>query len=105
MFGDFDLNALMQQAQQLQADMERAQEEVLSKSYTASSGGELVTVVLSGKGDLEEITIKPEAVDPDDTETLADLIVAAIRDGNQRAQAVAAAKLGPLAGGLGGLGF
>ena len=49
--------------------------------------------------------IKPEAVDPDDTETLADLVLAAVRDANTRAQALAAAKLGPLAGGLGGGGL
>ena len=85
MFGDFDLNSLMQQAQQLQADMERAQEEVLSKTFTASSGGDLVSVVLSGKGDLQELTIKPEAVDPDDTETLADLIIAAYRSAGEEA--------------------
>ena len=85
MFGDFDLNSLMQQAQQLQADMERAQEEVLSKTFTASSGGDLVSVVLSGKGDLQELTIKPEAVDPDDTETLADLIIAAYRSAREEA--------------------
>ena len=85
MFGDFDLNSLMQQAQQLQADMERAQEEVLSQTFTASSGGDLVSVVLSGKGDLQELTIKPEAVDPDDTETLADLIIAAYRSAREEA--------------------
>lgn len=85
MFGDFDLNALMQQAQKLQSDMARAQEEVLSKSFTASSGGDLVTVVLSGKGDLQELKIKPEAVDPEDTETLADLIIAAYRSAREEA--------------------
>ena len=104
MFGDFDLNALMQQAQQLQADMERAQEEVLSKSYTASSGGELVTVVLSGKGDLEEITIKPEAVDPDDVETLSALIIAAYRAARAQADAAMAEAMPemPQIPGLGG---
>ncbi|HJE52639.1 MAG TPA: YbaB/EbfC family nucleoid-associated protein [Tessaracoccus flavescens] len=93
MFGDFDLNALMQQAQQMQADMERAQEEVLSKTYTASAGGDLVTVVLSGKGDLEELTIKPDAVDPDDVETLSDLIVAAYRSARAEADAAMAAAM------------
>lgn len=93
MFGDFDLNALMQQAQQMQADMERAQEEVLSKTYTASAGGDLVTVVLSGKGDLEELTIKPDAVDPDDIETLSDLIVAAYRSARAEADAAMAAAM------------
>ena len=79
MFGDFDINSLMQQAQQLQADLERAQEELATKSVSAWAGGELVTVVLNGKGELQEVTIKPEAMDPDDTETLSALIIAAYR--------------------------
>jgi DNA-binding protein YbaB len=61
----------------------------------------LVTATVSGANELLGLVIKPEAVDPSDTETLADLIVAAIRDATNKAQAVAASKLGPLAGGLG----
>ena len=66
-----------------------------------SAGGDLVTATVSGAGELVGLVIKPEAVDPDDTETLADLIVAAVRDATSKAQAIAASKLGPLAGGLG----
>ena len=62
----------------------------------------MVTATVTGAGELVGLVIKPEAVDPDDTETLADLVLAAVRDANTRAQALAAAKLGPLAGGLGG---
>ena len=53
MFGDFDINALMQQAQQLQDDLQRAQEEMQDKEYTASAGGELVSVTLNGKGEIQ----------------------------------------------------
>jgi DNA-binding protein YbaB len=60
-----------------------------------------VTATVTGAGELVGLVIKPEVVDPDDTETLADLIVAAVRDATNEAQAVAASKLGPLAGGLG----
>jgi len=66
-----------------------------------SAGGDLVIATVTGAGELVGLVIKPEAVDPSDTETLADLIVAAIRDATNQAQAVAAGKLGPLAGGLG----
>ena len=79
MFGDFDLDALMRQAQQMQADMERAQREVAEMSFVGASGGDLVSVTLSGQGELTSVTISPEAADPTDTETLGDLIIAAYR--------------------------
>jgi DNA-binding protein YbaB len=66
-----------------------------------SAGGDLVIATVTGSGELVGLVIKPEAVDPSDTETLADLVVAAVRDATNKAQAVAASKLGPLAGGLG----
>ena len=66
-----------------------------------SAGGDLVTATVTGSGELVGLVINPEAVDPSDTETLADLIVAAVRDATNKAQAIAASKLGPLAGGLG----
>ncbi|MDU7361452.1 MAG: YbaB/EbfC family nucleoid-associated protein [Propionibacteriaceae bacterium] len=78
MFGEgFDMNALMQQAQQLQEDMAKAQEEMATRSFTASAGGDLVSVTLNGQGSMTAIEIKPEAAE--DVETLQDLIVAAFR--------------------------
>ncbi len=78
MFGDgFDMNALMQQAQKLQEDMAKAQEEMASRTFTASAGGDLVSLTLTGQGNLESITIKPEALE--EAETLQDLIIAAFR--------------------------
>ena len=90
MFGDFDINALMQQAQQLQADLERAQEELASKTFTSTAGGELVSVELNGKGDIESLTIQPDAMDPDDPETLAALIIAAYRSAKSQVDSAAA---------------
>lgn len=93
MFGDFDINALMQQAQKLQEDLQKAQEDLSTKTFTASSGGELVTVVVNGKGELDEVNIRPEACDPDDTETLSALIVAAYRAAKSEADSAMAAAM------------
>ena len=105
MFGDFDLNSLMQQAQKMQDDLERAQAELADKEYTASAGGDLVSVKLSGKGDLLSVDIKPEAWDDDDPSTLGDLIVAAVRDANKKVAILAESSMPQLPdlGGLGGL--
>lgn len=84
MFGEgFDMNALMQQAQQLQEDMAKTQEEMASRSFTASAGGDLVSVTLNGQGVMTGIEIKPEAAD--DVETLQDLIIAAFRSAKTEA--------------------
>ncbi len=91
MFGEgFDMNALMQQAQQLQEDMVKAQEEMASRSFTASAGGDLFSVTLNGQGIMTGIEIKSEAAD--DIETLQDLIIAAFRSAKAEAdQALAEA--------------
>ena len=78
--GGMNMQQLMQQAQKMQADMLKAQEELLTKSFTASAGGGVVTATVSGAKELTELTIKPECVDPDDVETLQDLVVAAVNE-------------------------
>lgn len=84
MFGEgFDMNALMQQAQQLQEEMAKTQQEMASRSFTASAGGDLVSVTLNGQGVMTGIEIKPEAAD--DIETLQDLIIAAFRSAKAEA--------------------
>ncbi|MBB1508401.1 YbaB/EbfC family nucleoid-associated protein [Tessaracoccus sp. MC1756] len=93
MFGDFDINALMQQAQKLQTDLQAAQEELGNQSFTGTAGGGLVSVTLSGKGDMQEIELQPAAVDPDDIETLQALIVAAFRSARAEVDAATAATL------------
>jgi nucleoid-associated protein EbfC len=86
----------------MQEHLMSAQQELASAEVTGSAGGGLVTAVVSGAGELRGLNIDPKVVDPDDVETLADLIVAAVRDATTQAQGLAASKMGPLAGGLGG---
>lgn len=97
-----DMSGLLAQAQAMQQQLLNAQQELAEARVEGSAGGGLVMATVSGTNELLALTIKPEAVDADDTETLADLVVAAIRDANGKAQALAASKMGPLAGGLGG---
>lgn len=100
--GDGDMSGLMAQAQAMQQQLMQAQQELAETKIEGSAGGDLVTATITGAGELIGLEIKPEAVDPEDTETLADLVVAAVRDATNKSQALAAAKLGPMAGGLGG---
>jgi DNA-binding YbaB/EbfC family protein len=97
-----DMSGFLAQAQAMQQQLLTAQQELADTEIQGSAGGDLVTATITGAGELIGLQIKPEVVDPEDTETLADLIVAAVRDANTKSQALAAAKLGPLAGGLGG---
>ncbi|WP_182559798.1 YbaB/EbfC family nucleoid-associated protein [Microlunatus kandeliicorticis] len=100
-----DMSGMLAQVQAMQSQLVQAQQELAETELTGSAGGGLVTATISGTGELLNVTIAPQACDPEDTESLADLVVAAVRDANTKQQAVAAAKMGPLAGGLGGLGF
>ena len=102
MIPEGDMSGLLAQAQAMQAQLMQAQQELAEAKIEGSAGGDLVTATVTGAGELVGLVIKPEAVDPEDTETLADLVLAAVRDASSKSQALAAAKLGPLAGGLGG---
>ena len=102
MIPEGDMSGLMAQAQAMQQQLFTAQQELAETQVEGSAGGGLVTATVTGAGELVGLTIKPEAADPEDTETLADLVLAAVRDATNQAQALAASKLGPLAGGLGG---
>jgi DNA-binding YbaB/EbfC family protein len=99
-----DMQAILQQAQQMQEQLMSAQQELAETEVTGTAGGGLVSAVVSGNGDLKSLTIDPKVVDPDDVETLADLVIAAVRDANTRLSDIAHQKMGPLAGGFGGLG-
>lgn len=80
MFGEgFDMNALLAQAQEIQAQMQATQEKLANSSFTGSVAGGLVEATLTGEGTLTGLVIKPEAVDVDDLESLADLVIAAVR--------------------------
>ncbi|MGH3097378.1 MAG: YbaB/EbfC family nucleoid-associated protein [Streptosporangiales bacterium] len=100
--GNNDMQQLLQQAQEMQQQLVTAQEELANTDVTGSAGGGLVQASVSGTGDLKSLTVDPKAVDPDDTETLADLVVAAVRDATSKAQEMQTERLGPLAQGLGG---
>ncbi|MER7916443.1 MULTISPECIES: YbaB/EbfC family nucleoid-associated protein [unclassified Streptomyces] len=100
--GQPNMQQLLQQAQQMQQDLQRAQEELANTEVGGQAGGGLVSATVTGAGELRGLKIDPKAVDPEDTETLADLIVAAVQAANENAQALQQQKLGPLAQGLGG---
>jgi DNA-binding YbaB/EbfC family protein len=98
----FDMNKLLQQAQQMQAQMAKAQEELAQETVEASAGGGLVSVKATGAGEITEIKIDPKAIDPDDPELLEDMVLAAVNEATRAAQALAQARLGGMMGGLGG---
>jgi DNA-binding YbaB/EbfC family protein len=99
------MNQMLKQVQKMQADMMAAQEKLKDERVEASAGGGMVKVVVSGDLEVKEITISPEAIDPDDPELLADLVLAAVNEGMRSAQELAAQRMGGLAGGLGNLGL
>ena len=96
-----DMNKMMQQVQELQAQMAKAQEELATETVEASAGGGMVTVKATGAGEITEITIDPKAIDPDDPELLQDLVLAAVNEALRSAQALAQSKLGGSLGSLG----
>ena len=98
-----DMGQLMKQVQQMQADMVKAQEELKNETVDASAGGGMVKVTMSGDLALREITISPEAIDPEDPELLQDMVTAAVNEGIRAAQELAQSKLGGITGGMGGL--
>jgi DNA-binding YbaB/EbfC family protein len=103
--GQPNMQQLMKQAQKMQEQLEAAQAELAAATVTGTAGGGLVTATLTGNGELTAITIDPKAVDPDDVETLQDLIVAAVRDAHEAVGRLANEKMGPMTGGLGGFGL
>ncbi len=99
------MQQLMKQAQKMQAELEQAQAELAVTEFTGSAGGGLVSVVLTGGGELTSVTIDSKVVDPDDVETIQDLVVAAVRDARQQVDTTTQERLGPLTSGLGIPGF
>jgi DNA-binding YbaB/EbfC family protein len=98
------MQQILQQAQKMQQQLMSAQAELVESEVTGQAGNNLVTVTLTGNGEIRSVTIDPKVVDPDDVETLQDLIVGALNDANRAVQALTQEKMGPLASGLGGLG-
>ena len=100
MGGGMNMN-MIKQAQKMQQEMMKAQEELEAKEYEASAGGGAVSVKVTGKRELVSVTIDPDAVDPDDIEMLQDMIVAAVNEGMRIASEDAAGQMQKLTGGLG----
>jgi DNA-binding YbaB/EbfC family protein len=105
-----NVQQMMQQVQKMQQDMETAQEELKNELVEASAGGGMVTVRVTGDLEVKSVQIDPSAVDPEDVEILADMVLAAVNEALRSAQELAARKLGGATGGLdmgalGGLGL
>ncbi len=90
----------MRQAQQLQAKLEKTQEELANTTLEASSGGGAVTVVITGQQEIMSVKISPEVVDAEDVEMLEDLVLSAVNEAMRKSQELAASRLGALTGGL-----
>jgi hypothetical protein len=101
----FDMNKMLQEAQRMQAELAKAQEAAAKEVVEASAGGGMVTVKANGAGEVVEIRIDPKAIDPDDPELLADLVLAAVNEALRSAQSLMQSKMsGIVPGGLGDLG-
>src|SRR6476619_8468908 len=100
-----NINKMMKQVQQMQADMMKAQEQLKDEVVEASAGGGMVRVKVSGDLEIKEIKIDPEAVDPEDIDLLQDMVLAATNEAIRSAQELANRKMGGLTGGLGDLGI
>lgn len=99
-----NMNQMLKQVQKMQADMLAAQEKLKDEEVEASAGGGMVTVKVSGDLVVKAIVIDPEAIDPEDPELLQDMVLAATNEAIRAAQQLAADRMGPIAGGLGGPG-
>ena len=100
-----NMNNLMKQAQRMQRQMEESQKELESKEFTAKAGGGAVEVTVTGAKEVTKVIIDKDAVDPEETEMLQDMIMVAVNDALHQAEEANSAIMGKMAGGLGGLPF
>ena len=98
--GGMNQMQMMKQAQKMQQDLMKMQEEMQSKEYEATAGGGVVTAVVNGQKELLRISIDPEAVDPEDVEMLQDMVIAAVNEAMRKAETDASASMSKLTGGL-----
>lgn len=98
--GGMNQAAMLKQAQKMQQEMLRMQQEMETKTYTATTGGGMVKASVNGKHELVELTINPEAVDPDDVEMLQDMVMAAVNEAMRTADTESANNMSRLTGGL-----
>jgi DNA-binding YbaB/EbfC family protein len=100
-----DMNKMLKQVQEMQEQMARAQEELANETVESSAGGGMVRVKATGAGEIVEVKIAPEAIDPSDPEMLEDLVLAAVNEALRNAQDLMQSKLGGAMGGMSGLGL
>ena len=93
-FGGMNINSLMKEAKKMQADMEKSQEELVSKEFEASAGGGAINVKVSGSKEIKEIKIQKDVVDPDDVEMLEDLILTCVNEALRKVDSAQAAQMG-----------
>ena len=98
--GGMNQAAMMKQAQKMQQEMLRMQEEMENKTYSATAGGGMVTATVNGKHEVKDLVINPEAVDPDDVEMLQDMVIAAVNEAMRTADIDAANNMSRMTGGL-----
>lgn len=98
-----NMQAMLKQAQAMQAAMEKDKEEIAEQEITGTAGGEAVTIVMSGDQKVKSVKIKPEVVDPDDVEMLEDLILAALNDAKEKCEALNEETMSKYSASLGGL--
>ena len=98
--GPGNMQSMLRQAQKMQEDMAKLQEELDAREYTARSGGGAVTAVVDGKHRLKTLVIQPEVVDPEDTEMLADLVIAAVNEAVRQAAETSEAEMSKVTGGM-----
>jgi len=99
--GPQNMNAMIKQAQKMQEDMEALQAELDEREYDISAGGGMVSLKINGKKEVLSMEIKPEIVDPDDTETLADIIIAAVNEGIKRVEETNSSEMAKVTGNIG----
>ena len=103
--GPQNMQAMIRQAQKMQEDMEALQADLDEREYDVSAGGGMVKLKINGKREVLSIDISPDIVDPDDVETLADIITAAVNEGIKRVDDTNAAEMSKVTGSMGGLGL
>lgn len=103
--GPQNMNAMIRQAQKMQEDMETLQADLDAREYDISAGGGMVKLKINGKREILGIEISPDIVDPDDVETLADIITAAVNEGIKRVDDTNSAEMSKVTGGMGGMGI
>jgi DNA-binding YbaB/EbfC family protein len=99
------MQQMLKQAQKMQQQIAAAQAELAEAELTGTAGGGLVTVTMSGAGEVKAVKIDPKVVDPDDVETLEDLVLAAVHNASDAVRELTEEKMGPVTGGMGGLGL